>query len=269
MKLFKKVLPIVACGLMVGCSKVPAGYQGVVVNLYGSDKGVNEKPVGVGRYFLGFNEELYLFPTFLQNYSWTNENDQKEAITMQTSEGLSITTAVGITYSIRPENVVKVFQKYRMGVQEITNTFLRNMVRDAMNQIASTMTIEQLYGSNKEDFISKVNTIVKQEAVEDGIDIDKVYLIGSFDLPPTVVDSINAKIQATQNAMRVENEIATAKAEAQKTIIQAQAQAEANNIVNKSLTAEFIQYQALQKWNGKLPQVTGNSMPFVSLGNNK
>lgn len=257
---------------LVGCSQVPAGYRGVLVNLYGSEKGVADQSVGVGRYFTGWNTELYLFPTFLQNYSWKDE----QAITMQTSEGLSIRTDAGITYNIQPDNVVKVFQKYRLGIDEITNTFLHNMVRDAMNEVASTMTVEQIYGSQKEAFISKVNSVVKKEASANGIDVDKIYLVGSFQLPETVVQSINSKIQATQNAMKVENEVATARAEAQKTIVEAEArgrqilinaesQAKANRILAESLTQEFVRYQAILRWDGKLPQMTGTgAMPFIN-----
>lgn len=258
---------------LTACDKVPAGYRGVKVNLYGSDKGVDEQSLGVGRYYIGWNSELYLFPTFLQNYSWKDE----QAITMQTSEGLSIRTDAGITYSIQPDNVVKVFQKYRLGIEEITNTFLHNMVRDAMNEVASTMTVEQIYGAQKEQFIQKVNSIVKREAGQNGIDVDKIYLVGSFQLPETVVGSINSKIQASQNAMKVENEVATAKAEAQKTIVEAEAkgkqilinaesQAKANKILAESLTSEFVQYQAILKWNGELPRMTGsNAVPFVNV----
>jgi regulator of protease activity HflC (stomatin/prohibitin superfamily) len=258
---------------LTACDKVPAGYRGVKVNLYGSDKGVDEQSLGVGRYYIGWNSELYLFPTFLQNYSWKDE----QAITMQTSEGLSIRTDAGITYSIQPDNVVKVFQKYRLGIEEITNTFLHNMVRDAMNEVASTMTVEQIYGAQKEQFIQKVNSIVKREAGQNGIDVDKIYLVGSFQLPESVVGSINSKIQASQNAMKVENEVATAKAEAQKTIVEAEAkgkqilinaesQAKANKILAESLTSEFVQYQAILKWNGELPRMTGsNAVPFVNV----
>lgn len=257
---------------LTSCSKVPAGYRGVIVNLYGSDKGVAELSVGVGRYYLGWNSELYLFPTFLQNYSWKEE----QAITMQTSEGLSIHTDAGITYSIQPDNVVKVFSKYRLGIEEITNTFLHNMVRDAMNEVASTMTVEQIYGAQKEVFIKKVNEIVKKEAFENGIEVDKIYLVGSFELPETVINSINSKIQASQNAMKVENEVATARAEAQKTIVDAEArgkqilinaesQAKANKILADSLTKEFVSYQAILKWNGELPKYSGNAIPFVNL----
>lgn len=278
MKVKKVVLTVAFLSgfVLSGCSKVPAGYRGVIVNLYGSDKGVAEQSVGVGRYYTGWNSELYLFPTFLQNYSWKDE----QAITMQTSEGLSIRTDAGITYSIQPDNVVKVFQKYRLGIDEITNTFLHNMVRDAMNEVSSTMTVEQIYGAQKEIFISKVNVIVKEEAARTGIEVEKIYLVGSFELPENVIASINSKIQASQNAMKVENEVATSRAEAQKTIVEAEArgkqilinaesQAKANKILSESLTPEFVQYQTILKWDGKLPQYSGgNAIPFINIKGN-
>jgi len=288
MKLIKIVSILTISLIIAGCSRVPAGYRGVIVNLYGSEKGVSEESVGVGRYYLGWNKELYLFPTFLQNYSWTKD----QSITMQTSEGLSISTNAGITYKIEPDNVVKVFQKYRLGIDEITNTFLHNQVRDAMNEVASTMTVEQIYGAKKEVFISKVNKIVKDEASANGIEVDKIYLVGSFELPENVVKSINTKIQATQNAMRVENEVATSRAEAQKTIVDAKAaaerriieaeanakqitmnaesQAKANKILSESITNQFVQYQAILKWDGKLPVTNaGTSIPFINIGDKK
>lgn len=276
MKFKKTIITSIVVGSILaisGCNKVPAGYRGVIVNLYGSEKGVGEQSVGVGRYYLGWNSELYLFPTFLQNYSWKDE----QAITMQTSEGLSIRTDAGITYSIKPDNVVKVFTKYRLGIDEITNTFLHNMVRDAMNEVASTMTVEQIYGAQKEAFITKVNSIVKKEAFTNGIEVEKIYLVGSFELPATVINSINSKIQASQNAMKVENEIATSRAQAQKTVVEAEArgkqilinaesQAKANKILAESLTPEFVSYQAILKWNGELPRMTGNSaIPFINV----
>ncbi len=274
MRVWKMTAVALATLSLAACNRVPAGYRGVIVNLYGSDKGVSEESVGVGRYYLGWNKELYLFPTFLQNYSWMGE----QGIRMQTSEGLSISTNAGITYKINPDNVVKVFQKYRLGIEEITNTFLHNQVRDAMNEVASTMTVEEIYGAKKDKFITTVNALVKAEAALNGIDVDKIYLIGSFNLPDTVVDSINAKIQATQNAMKVENEVATARAEAQKTIVEAEAkakqilinaesQAKANQILAASLTQEFVQYQAILKWDGALPQTNAsNAVPFINIG---
>lgn len=272
-KSFFKIATVAMIVSISACSKVPAGHKGVIVNLYGSDKGVSEETVGVGRYYLGWNKELYLFPTFLQNYTWV----ESESITMQTSEGLSIKADVGITYEIKPENVSKVFQKYRSGIDEITHTYLHNMVRDAMNSVSSTMSVEDIYGLKKENFIKIVNETVKVEALSAGISVDKIYLIGSFMLPPTVIDSINTKIQATQNAIKVENEIATSRAEAQKrivesesfakkTLIEAEAKAKANEMISKSLSKELIQYNFVQKWDGQLPKVSGSqTIPLLNI----
>ncbi|WP_219622928.1 SPFH domain-containing protein, partial [Vibrio parahaemolyticus] len=126
---------------MTGCSKITAGHVGIKVNLLGGDKGVQAEEVGVGRYWVGVNEELYSFPTFSQNYVWTasetegSEND--ESISFQTIEGLAVNADVGITYRIDPTKVSKIFEKYRRGVDEITDVYLRNMVRDALVEKAS------------------------------------------------------------------------------------------------------------------------------------
>lgn len=276
--MYKKLLAISAITLsLTACNRVPPGYRGVLVNLMGSEKGVSEQSVGVGWQYTGFAGQLFLFPTFLQNVTW----HQDQAITVQTSEGLSITTDVGITYEIKEENVVKVFTKYRLGIKEITDTFLHNMVRDAMNEVASTMTVDQIYGVKKEEYIQRVNKLVIKSASPNGIDVDKIYLMGSFKLPDSVRDSIDAKIQASQNAIKVENEVATSRAEAQKRIVEAEAnakqiiinaesQAKANRILAESLTSEFVQYQAILKWNGQLPSTNaGGAIPFLNIGDKK
>lgn len=131
--------------VLAGCSKVPAGNVGVIVNLYGSEKGVETREVGTGRYWVGVNEELYLFPTFTQTETWGGE----EAISFQTVEGMKVGGAVGITYSVSPDKVTTLFQKYRAGIEEITNKFLRNMVRDAFNDVASKLPVESVYGAGR------------------------------------------------------------------------------------------------------------------------
>ena len=61
------LLLVLVVGSAVGCSRVPPGYVGVKVNLLGGAKGVDTEELGVGRYFIGPNTELHLFPTFTQN----------------------------------------------------------------------------------------------------------------------------------------------------------------------------------------------------------
>ena len=274
-------LMCVALGGLAACSYVPAGNVGIKVNLLGGDKGVDSEVLGVGRYWIGWNEDLYVFPTFMQNYVWTAGADEgspnDESISFQTADGMTANADIGISYSIDPDKVSIIFQTYRRGVEEITDTFLRNMVRDALVKQSSNKPIEYVYGAGKSELLASVQKDVADQVAPLGINIGKIYWIGEIRLPPTVIDSINAKNAATQMAQQRQNEVAQAKAEADKKIEDArgeaesilrvaEAQAKANKLLAESLTTEFVQYQAITKWDGQLPKMTGSSaVPFIDV----
>jgi regulator of protease activity HflC (stomatin/prohibitin superfamily) len=280
---FKRIAIGAALLLSVtACTDVPAGNVGIKVFLLGGDKGVDTEVLGVGRYWIGMNEELYIFPTFMQNYVWTKSVDEgsptDESISFQTADGMTANADIGISYSLDPEKISVIFQTYRRGVDEITDTFLRNMVRDALVKQASNKPIEYVYGAGKAELIAAVQKDVAEQVNAIGIKIDKIYWIGEIRLPPVVLDSINNKNAATQMAQQRQNEVAQAKAEADKKIEDArgtaesilrvaEAQSKANKILAESLTTEFVQYEALQKWDGKLPttMVPGQATPFISV----
>jgi regulator of protease activity HflC (stomatin/prohibitin superfamily) len=134
-----------------------------------------------------------------------------------------------------------------------------------------------VYGAGKADLIAAVQKDVSEQVSAIGIKIDKIYWIGEIRLPEVVLNSINAKNAATQMAQQRQNEVAQAKAEADKKIEDARgeaesilrvadAQAKANKLLAQSLTPEFVQYQAITKWNGELPKMTGSSaVPFIDV----
>lgn len=266
---------------LAACSTVPAGHVGVKVYLLGGAKGVDSEELPVGRYWIGMNEQLYIFPTYMQNYVWTKDpregSAQDESISFQTVEGMSANADVGISYSLDPTKINKIFQTYRRGVDEITDTFLRNMVRDALVKEASSKPIEYIYGAGKADLMTAVQTDVQKQVAGIGIKIDKIYWIGEIRLPQTVIDSINAKNAATQMAQQRQNEVAQARAEAEKKVaeakgeadsilLKAKAQAEANRELSASITGDLVQYRALEKWDGVLPRMTGSSaVPFINV----
>jgi regulator of protease activity HflC (stomatin/prohibitin superfamily) len=267
-----------ACG-----SKVPAGYVGIKVNLLGGDKGVDSQELSPGRYWIGMNEDLFLFPTFAQNQVWTKNTTEgspnDDSMTFQTVEGLSVNTDLGITYSISSQKVTQVFQKYRKGVDEITGIYLRNMVRDALVTEASAKPIESVYGAGKSDLIKAVEKTVKAQTTELGIIVERIYWVGELRLPETVVASINAKIGATQMAAQRQNEVAQSRSEADKVIEQARGEAQSKLAIAKaeaeSMTIkgtalkqnpELVQLNAVEKWNGILPvyQLSG-ATPFINI----
>lgn len=280
MKIVKWLSVLLGVVTLTGClEKVPAGNVGVMVNLYGTSKGVQVQELGVGRYWIGFNQELYLFPTFTQTYTWTQGSKHgDESITFQSKEGLIINTDMGITYHVVPDKVSVLFQKYRRTLEEITDTYIHNMVRDAFVERSSRLPIETIYGEGKGPLIANVQESVQGQVVDIGIIIEKVYLVGALRLPAAVDNAINLKAQAVQIAEQKQNEIVGAQAEAQKEIAAAQgvgqsklivAEAEAKAIKLKADalrdSQSLVQWQAVDKWNGQLPQVSGGATPFINL----
>lgn len=255
--------------LLSGCSKVPSGNVGVKVYLLGSQKGVDHEVLDVGRYWIGMNEELYLFPVFQQTYSWTKDphegSPHDESLTFQTKEGLSINLDMGISYSIDKDKISILFQKYRKGVEELTDVVLRNSVRSYLNKEGAKYSVEEAYSTKKVELIKSVLSQVKDEYKDKGILIDDLYLIGNMRLPENVLHALNAKVEATQRAMQAENEVAQAKAQAEKLIAEAKGIAESNRVQQQTITPELIKYEAVKKWNGVLPHVTSGATPFIDL----
>ena len=267
------VVGIGAAYALLSITTVPAGYVGVRVNLY-ADKGVDNEVVGTGRYFVGINEQLYRFPTFNQLISY------EDPFTFQTSDAMDVRARVGVEYNINPEKTATIFQTYRKGIEDITEINLRQYISDALIKHAAGMDINALTQGGKTALLDGVLKELRSKLDPVGIRIVKLSWVTDLIYPEQVKESINAKIEATQRALLRENEVAQSKAEAQKRIeeargiaestrLRAQAEADAIAIKAKALrdNPDVIQLNAIEKWDGKLPQMmTGNaSVPFVAI----
>lgn len=265
----KKVMfAIIAIAFMFSvssCDSVPVGSVGIKVNKYGGDKGVDATVLGVGRYWLGWNEDLYLFPTYQVNYSFTQSATEgsptNEEFSFQTVEGMDCTVDLGITMHYDVDKIVKMFSTYRKGEEEIRSIVIRNAVRDALIEIAGSMPVETVYGAGKGKLRDSVQTLVKSRLKSTGIILDKISLIGSVRIPDAVRNSLNAKVQMTQDAQKVENEVAKetaqanirvakAKGEADAMRIKADAEAYYNRTVSSSLTTTIVELKRIEKWDG-------------------
>lgn len=256
-----------------GCFKrIQPGEVGVVVNLLGSHKGVEDQELRVGYHFIKPWCKVFIFPIFEQNHQWV----ESEGFNFQTSEGLAVHADIGITFNLRPDRVHELFAKYRRGMDEITHLFIRNNLRDAINRNAAKLKIEELYGPAKEAFFTNVLNQVQSELSPLGFNISHLYIIGQFDVPETVRSALNSKIEAIQRAQQRENElreaeaqvrkeIATTNGTAQSKLIQAEAEAKANKLISQSLTKEMLQWEALKKWDGKLSVVSGSPNNIIDI----
>lgn len=262
--------------LLTGCGRatVPAGFVGVKVDLYGDEKGVQQEVVGVGKYWLTWNEEIYQFPTFNQLHVY------EQPFNFQTKDSMSVSAKVGVEYYVDQSKVSTVFQTYRKGVEEITQVNIRQNIADALIKDSGKMDIGTLAGEGRSKLLDSVTASVKSKLDPIGIVIVKLSWTDDLTYPPQVTASINAKIEATQKTLLRENEIAQTKAEALKAIEQARGEAESITLRAKAeadaialrgdalrQNPEVLQLEAINKWNGTLPQymTSGSSTPFVQV----
>jgi regulator of protease activity HflC (stomatin/prohibitin superfamily) len=283
MKRFLTILATIGLALgLSACSYVESGYVAVKVNAYGDDRGVQQEVLGPGRYMSGPNTTFHKFPTFTITDKWQRKAEIDQSITFQAAGGISVNGDYAIAFHIEPANVPKVFQRYRRGVDEISDNFLRNMVRDELNRLAVSYEVETLQAEGKQKLLDDVTANVQKAAAAVGITVEDISYISELRFPANVVAAINAKIEATQQAMKVENEVRRTKAEAEKAVVAAEAQvrvaqAEAQAIAargaalranGEALKLRELENQAaaIEKWNGALPGVTGaGALPFLKV----
>ena len=275
MKKTLKVLCLLAMVMVLSslnaCTRIPPGHVGIKVSYSGSDRGVSDFPSKTGWVFFtpGFSV-VFDYPTFVQTAVWTRSPTEgspgNEEISFNSKEGLIITGDISLSYQIVPEKVPHFYVKFRSDdLNTFTHGFLRNVARDIFNEVASRYTVEEIYGAKKEEFLQAVRDRLNAELKDIGVVIQQFGFIGAPRPPDNVIQAINSKIQATQDAMRAENQLRTAEAEAKKTIAKAEGEAKANQILSASLTPELLQWRQLQltedaikKWDGKRPMVEGS-----------
>ena len=105
------------------------------------------------------------------------------------------------------------------------------------------------------------------------------FAIENLDFEDGFEEAIRAKVVAEQEALKMQNKTKEKEELARQPVIEAQAEAESQKIradaeayaieaIQKQLqqSPEYIELQRVQKWDGKYPQVMGNSVnPFVAL----
>ncbi len=274
----KKVFIFITLAAMVlnfsSCSKVEAGHVGVKVNLLGSDKGVQNEVLGVGRYWIGFNEELYTFPTYQVNYVYTREANEgspdNEEFTFQTKEGMICSADLGLSMHFEREKISQMYQTYRKGVEEVRGVIVRKEIRDALNRVSSSMSVEFVYGEGKGKLIDSVKYMVKRKLAPSGIIIDDLNLISAIRIPKSIEEALNMKVKMTQDAQKAQNEVAKATAEANIATAKAKGIADAkkiiadgeayyNRTVSGSLTPAIVEMKKIEKWNGVYPTYYGTN----------
>ena len=219
-------------------TRIEAGHVGVEINLAGSQRGASEIPVRTGWVvYSPLRTQIIEFPTYVQTVKWTRDTNEghpvNEEMGFNSKEGMQISVDVSLSYAIDPQKVPDFYVKYRVSDLEIfTHGILRDIVRNSLNEVASTFTVEDIYGERKADFLKRVETLIEQKVAPVGVSVQQFGFIGAPRVPDVIATAITAKAQAIQQAERARNELATTQAEAAKKI--AEAEGEAKSLVMRA-----------------------------------
>lgn len=262
------------------CTTIRPGYVGILVNQWGGHRGVQDYPVTTG--FVAYNPistKVFEWPTFVQTAIWTKNPEEgrigrNDEITFNSREGLTISADVSLSYQLDPTKIPQFYVEFRTdNMDTFTHGFLRNIARDAFNEEAARYSVEELYSTKKEEMLGNVKARINSIVQQYGVRLDQFGYIGAPRLPENVLNALNGKIQAIQDAQRAQNRLVQIQAEAQQTVAKAQGEAQANAILTRSLTPELIRWRqliiqqdAVAKWDGKLPTFTGSQgIPFIQV----
>ena len=257
--------------ILAGCiTVIPTGYIGIKTS-FGK---VSQKELTTG---------IHFSIPFAQNISKINNKQQDvtiaDKIWGETSDKTPVYAEnVTVTYNISAEKSVWLYSNVTNMDDIINNGIVASAVKSAMAELGP----EDVTNRGKVEPLAqqKLTEALNAKYGEDAVTVHQV-IISNMDFEDVYNDAIQQKsiAQQTDARQKIENETESAKAESDKTVanknseakaekmkIEAEAQADANKRVAESISDGLIDYQKVEKWDGKLPTVTGGNA-IVSLDN--
>lgn len=234
--------------------KIDAGCEGIKVNLYGDEKGVGEVSMCTGaQWYNPITTAIYEYPTYVQTVDYP-------PFTINAKDGSEFTIDPTISLKIMDGKSPQVFRKYRKELSDVINGTLYNYVKDAFRIELNSYTTDEIV-SKRAEVEKAIEKHLSLTLANENFVLEQ--LTSGLKYPDVIVQSVNQKNKAIQEAARAENEVKVAEAEAKKKIVAAQAEAEANRLRQAALTPAILQKMWIEKWDGDLPQVVSNGQGMM------
>src|SRR2546428_4476030 len=226
--------------------------------------------------------QVQSYPVALRTYTMVARSVEgsergDDSIDLPTKEGQHIRQDISVTYNTSHEKAADVFRSFRgADIADIERTFVRRTIITVSQNAAGQMSLTDLISAQRGQLQSRIQEDLQNEMNKMGFVVDKANL-GASHLPDIIETQLQQKMAAQQQAQQAEYElqrqqtlakakVAEAEGDAQSTLVKAKAQAEANRLLQESLTPLLIQTKAIDRWNGTLPQFTGGgAIPFLNL----
>lgn len=242
---------------MTSCyEKIDAGHEGIKVNLYGSDKGVDDVSLVTGMvWYNPWTTKIYEYPSFVQTVDF-------DSFGVNAQDGPEFTIDPTVSLKIMDGKSPQIFKKYRKGLQEVVKSTIYNYVKDAYRIQLNSFTTDYII-SHRDSIENAAESYLSKALYKEGFELGPVT--SGLKYPQSIVDAVTDKSKAIQEAQRVQNELAVVKAEAEKVVVKAKAEAEANKLREQALTPAILQKMWIEKWDGHLPTVSSDNNMMLNL----
>jgi regulator of protease activity HflC (stomatin/prohibitin superfamily) len=229
---------------------VGAGERGV---LFSKISGVKDIQLGEGLHWkLPFFEEIVTIDVKVQK----SQTDARAA----SKDLQNVSSTIAVNFHIDPSRAHKVYQEIGLSFKE---RVIDPAVQEAVKSVAAHFTAEELI-TRRAEVKEEIKASLTERLKQFNIFVDEFSIV-NFDFSPEFNSAIEAKQTAEQSALKAKRDLDRIKIEAEQRITQARAEAEAQRLQRDTLTPIMLQLRAIDKWDGKLPQVSGGATPFIDI----
>ena len=172
----------------------------------------------------------------------TRINEGFEKMDVLSKNGLSISVELSYRYFPIAEQIGHLHDEVGKDyVKRIINPEIRSATREVIGKYLP----EELYSTKREAIQDEIETSSRRSLSEKYLDLDAV-LIRSVRLPEKLKDAIEMKLEEEQASFQYEFRLDKERKEAERKIIEAQAKADANRILNASLTDKILKDKGIE-----------------------
>lgn len=234
----------IALGIASACFvQINPGEIGVKI-LFGK---VQNEVLGSGLHFVNPLLEIRKIDIKTQNYTMSGVNDEghksgDDAIRVLTSDGLEVTIDLTVLYRVVDSEAPKLLRETG---SDFTDKIVRPITRTKIRDNAVYYQAVDLFGSKRDEFQQRIYKSIEDDFKKRGLMLEQL-LVRNITLPNSVKASIESKINAEQDAKKMEFVLLKEKQEAERKRVEAQGIADYQRIINTGLTDQQLQYEQIK-----------------------
>ena len=238
-KIFLTLIVLFAFGTILGSSLViiDAGEVGVKLRF---GKIISEELFPGIHFKLPGAERIIIFSTRVEKIDMRAKTGNP--IVALSIEGLPASLDVTILYRIVPDKADRIYKNYGINY---ANKLIVPIAREAIRNVVAQYKIEDLYSTKRARLQTNIYKDIKEKLEKCDIEVVDV-LLRNVKLPSKVVEKIEEKLRAKEEAEKMKFVIQKEKLEAERKITEAKGIAESNRIIANSLSSAYLQWYYLQ-----------------------